>query len=127
MTSELTIEAIAAHLDEQPADWVARLQLADLMEEGGYLLDAKLQRWLAQYKKTPHKSHHITPYMRTNPTIGWRWNWRYVYPNDVSWLGGAITFHLEYHDYGYDSRVEAERDLLMVLESMGWPAPEVEE
>ena len=34
MTDTQTIETINAHLDEHPTDWVARLELADLLELG---------------------------------------------------------------------------------------------
>lgn len=35
VTDLQTIEAINRHLDQEPTDWAARLQLADLYEEAG--------------------------------------------------------------------------------------------
>jgi len=55
MTSEMTIEAIAAHLDEQPTDWVARLQLADLLEDAGRMDEAKMQRQIVVWKDAPRR------------------------------------------------------------------------
>lgn len=56
-----------------PEDWTLRLVYADYLEEHGFLVNAKGQRWQAENKKTPfhEKLGNVNP---TTKTRDW-WVW----------------------------------------------------
>lgn len=75
-----TKEAMNARLDEEPRDWDARRELADLLEEAGQQDQAALQRWLVRHRKCP------CPWRRT---LARRfpndWKYREGEPEDWCW------------------------------------------
>lgn len=55
MTHTDLLAAIHASLDEEPADWQARRELADLLEDAGDLTGAACQRWMVAEGKHPYR------------------------------------------------------------------------
>lgn len=115
-----TLDTIRAHLDKEPKDWQARRELADLLEEAGRDDEARLQRWLVQWKRAPH-------YMPTFQPVAMRyWYWwsnSTNRNNEVHCLGGMVMRMSPkmYSDGGYATREEAERELLLLLIRENWP------
>jgi|SRR5574343_456816 len=125
MTDTQTIETINAHLDEHPTDWVARLELADLLEEIGEEDRARYQRWAVEWERAPQV-----------------WDWLRVYCGQVRWhwwIGsekdstkhpeaviGAAAGSLANYQSGADTRQRAEDELMLALIHKSWPdLPEV--
>lgn len=126
MTDTETIEAIHAYLDEQPYDWVARLQLADLLESEGQNNEARYQRWAAQYQKAPLVRVHSSSV----------WDWYVKHKNydrspvatqaSIGYLASTMRVHEYYYgfsSYGFSSRQDAENELLRQLVNCSWSAP----
>lgn len=101
-----TVETIHAHLDENPTDWQARAELADLYEEIGDMKHARLQRWLVTFRRAPLKEI-------SDGSWGWA---QYAAPAAI----GALATRTNYES-GYATRNLAEEGLLSVLQSKRWP------
>lgn len=112
MTSTQTIEAIHLHLDNTPTDWQARRELADLLEDEGRMDEARYQRWAAQWEKAP--------VLNPGVFIGWHW-WRSPDSSRGNSHIGWLVFKINKYVSGFDTRKEAERELMRVLIAYGWP------
>jgi uncharacterized protein (TIGR02996 family) len=110
-------DCLQAHLDAQPGDAVTRLVLADLFEEQGRDDEAKAQRWLAEMKLWP--DNDLAPAKQP----GWHWwssargkrNWHRshaVIPLD-------LRRHMPIDEWLYETRLQAEGDLLKALREAG--------
>ena len=124
MTDLQTIEAINRHLDQEPTDWTARLELADLYEEAGRDDEAQYQRWAAKHERTPIYYEKHKERSMANP---WHWfSWATtIYANSrIGELACGIDSKAYVH--GRQTRQQAEADLMQVLIAQGWPAPGVE-
>lgn len=108
MTDTQTIEAINRHLDAEPTDWTARLELADLYEEAGRDDEAQYQRWAARYKKAPHRLARDGD-VDTGKQF-WLWWGDNKYQQEAS--VGGIAYRLPGWAAGYQSRQAAETDLM---------------
>jgi len=111
MTDTQTTEAIQKHLDEQPTDWIARLQLADLLEDAGRMDEAKMQRWMVQWKHAP------LPFVtseRLDVTS---------FSDSTHGMVRALN-HTVWHWYPkcyYGTRKEAEDSMMQLLVATNWP------
>ena len=118
MTDLQTVQTIQAHLDAHPADWSARMELADLLEEAGDLEQAKLQRWLVQRWLAPEviEDGDIASWMWYATPPGW--------PGCLATLGARLFSLLPSmgREWGFSTRQEAEGALLVALRVCGWPA-----
>lgn len=120
MTDLQTIEAINRHLDQEPTDWAARLQLADLYEEAGRLDEARYQRWAVKWKRTP-----IVWEGRSSKQFPWHWWIKDVHDKNEPAIIGVIARYCD-HYKGHLGREEAEESLMTQLAKRGWPdLPEV--
>lgn len=104
---------IHAHLDEQPEDWVARLQLADLLDEAGQDKEAQYQRWAAKFKKRPQR-------MTRTAIKPWHWFVGNQFPCASV---GILAYRMFDYYSGFVSRQAAEHALLRQLEHDHWPSP----
>ncbi len=120
MTDTQTIEAINRHLDAEPTDWTARLELADLLEDAGREDEAdesRYQRWAVRHQRAPMR-------IPNSPTL-----WQWVNTSHVKTEHQSVILRLYWKlntwsaDWGYSSRQEAEADLMRVLIAQAWPAP----
>ena len=118
MTATQTIETINAHLDKHPADWVSRLELADLYEEAGEGDASRMQRWLVKYKKAPQSRIWAIGSPRR-----WHW-WAFAIGAKQSYLGG-LSLHTDDSGQGYSTRSQAEEGLMRVLIAANWPPPDL--
>ena len=117
MTDTMTAEAIHRHLDDEPTDWLARLELADLYEQAGDLACSRLQRWLARHQKAPF---HLT-----DEAASW-WQWFAVgtcFDDRRAALGDRLYGRLLpwQRSWGYGTRHAAEQALLVALQATDWP------
>ncbi len=120
MTDTQTIEAINAHLDDNPTDWTARLELADLYEEAGRDDEARYQRWAVKYERAPSiwEGRHFP---EQHPWHWWVEGGRRDGASDG--IGQLARMKLNSFHRGYVTRQEAEADLMRVLIAQAWPAP----
>lgn len=120
MQITIMIETIHKHLDKKPTDWQARQELADLLEEAGHNDEARLQRWLVEYKRSP-----MIWETRMPDTLPWHW-WSGFHAPDFSTVGKRITDVMPRYSLGHATRQLAEQCLLQVLQQLSWPIPETE-
>ena len=116
MTDTQTIEAIHRHLDECPTDWTARLQLADLYEDAMLYDEARFQRWLVRYGKSPARDAW-TDEMES------RWFWWRNAPRFRGASVGRIASRLAGYGIGRRARHIAEAELMEALVDCNWPDP----
>lgn len=100
MTDLQTIEAINRHLDQEPTDWQARLELADLLEGAGRDDEARYQRWAVRNKKAPQRLARDI----------WLWWGDNKYQREAS--VGRIAYRIPGWVGGHQSRQAAETDLM---------------
>lgn len=98
MTDTQTTEAIQKHLDEQPTDWIARLQLADLLEDAGRMDEAKYQRWMVDRRQSPTLVAHGV------------WIWTYYLTKRKN---GGYCYSID--------RQKTEQFVMGVLVDLDWP------
>lgn len=135
-TATQTIAVINAHLDENPQDWQARLELADLCEDEGRDDEARYQRWAVRWERAPHREEDVDFLSvalnlrdggnRDCPRrVTWYWHsGSYPTPNSAhSFIQTSIAALLSEwsSEWGYGTRLWAEADLLQALTSLGWP------
>jgi hypothetical protein len=108
MTHTDLLAAVHRRLDEEPADWQARRELADLLEEAGDLAGAACQRWMAAARKHPCVSHEL-----------WWWPWYGSDCEEVHRLPLRVWAGL--HSWGkiYATRCGAEDALAVALKLAG--------
>lgn len=116
------VEVINAHLDNAPVDFQARRELADLLEDAEQIDAARLQRWMAERSKCPCYVYR---------SYRWCWMW---FPGKGTSSDGAPELAPRIYDlltkdrrsYAakslpvYETRQEAEEDLLRVLNLLEW-------
>lgn len=116
------VEAIHSHLDNAPVDFQARRELADLLEDAEQIDAARLQRWMAAGGKSPC---HVQRWYRRV------WTWRLgtgTSRDGAPELAPCIYDLLtkDRRSYAakslptYETRQEAEEDLLRVLNLLEW-------
>lgn len=102
---------LQSHLDSDPGDGLARLLLADLLEEQGRDDEARFQRWLAEHKLWP--DNDLAFYGGT----GWQW-WESVdgYEDKRhAMLPSGVLGLMPDEWWNYRTRVEAEAVLCKAL------------
>lgn len=121
--ANLLVEVINAHLDNAPVDFQARRELADLLEDAEQQIDAaRLQRWMAAGGKSPC---HVQRWYRRV------WTWRLgtgTSRDGAPELAPCIYNLLKKNGNPYaaqilptyETRQEAEEDLLRVLNLLEW-------
>jgi len=108
------LAALHAHLDAHPADWQARLVLADLLTDLDDEQGAACQRWMVEWWRCP-LPHHV---------YGWHW-WRAYHLSASRWMRLEPCDYLPYelHDvmprWTTDTRQSAEAALLAALVAAG--------
>lgn len=114
------IEVIHQHLDENTTDWVARLQLADLLDEAGKNIEARYQRWAVQHERAPSLWCN-----RPEKLLPWHW-WTFKRDHHCkACLGVRLARAVLDYNAGFSTRKSAELALLYALQDEHWPAPEI--
>lgn len=79
LANRADLDALHVHLDAQPADWVARLILADLLDDLDDRRGAACQRWMVEHAIRPDRYTYERDAYRSqwSGKPGWHW-WRYT-------------------------------------------------
>jgi uncharacterized protein (TIGR02996 family) len=115
MTDE---EHINAHLDEHPGDTLARLALADWLEEQGRDGEAEGQRWLVAEGRCPRRVHWFADDRQ------FRWTWYLLSDLEERPYHLPVSGFERCADY-FRSRTEAETVAMICARAAGFPALEV--
>ena len=115
MTDRDLINAIHNRLDEEPADWQARRELADLLEEQGDLTGAACQRWMIAEQRRPWNA----------AGAGSVWSWSVshrpsCFGSELPWpVWAFLPGRQDMGSVCYRTRREAEGELAVALTRAG--------
>lgn len=106
------LAALHTHLDAHPADWSARLVLADLLLDLGDEKGAACQRWMCLHRKHPRHQHDIN-------WLPWHWWHELALSNGPHRLSAGVTRHIPKTFMEWPTRQSAEAALLTALVAAG--------